>query len=372
MNDNKMAINVKGDYPIRILHCVAGLNRGGYETFLLNIFKKIDRNKVQFDFLYSFDGSYKKEILELGGKVYQIPFITKVGPFAYEKSVSDFLKEHKEYKIVHSHMDKFSGLIMKVAKKNNIPVRISHAHNIKNEGGLAYQLVKNYFGMMINSNATDLLACSKDASDWMFKNRSNEALVIKNGIDLKRFSRNEKIKHEFIEKFELQNKFLIGNIARFTHQKNHEFLIEVFSKCLEKNKNAHLLLAGDGQLFYKMQEKIKAMNLQDDITLLKEINDVSPFLNSLDVYVMPSKFEGLGISLIEAQAMKLPCVISDKIPKEAIVSANVRVLSLNDKKEIWVDAILSSEYKECVSKDIEKFDIENVSALMQEYYLNKF
>lgn len=185
--DKKVKENIIEGCPIRILHFVAGIGIGGYETFIMNVYRNIDRNKVQFDFFYSFDGAYKEEILSLGGKVFKAPFITEVGPFEYRKSIIDFLNKHPEYKIVHSHMDKFSGLVMEVAKKCEVPVRIAHSHSTKNEGGLLYNVVKNYYGRKINSNANYRFACSTQALKWLYGDEAENNYIIKNGIDLSKF-----------------------------------------------------------------------------------------------------------------------------------------------------------------------------------------
>ncbi len=181
MNEN----NTKA--PIKVLHVVAGLGRGGYETFIMNVFRKIDTSKVMFDFLYSFDGVYSEEIIKLGGSIYKIPFITQNGPIAYKQSVLKFIKGHPEYTIIHSHMDKFSGLIMKLAKSANVPTRIAHSHSTKNEGGYVYNLVKNYYGKSISNNCTHRFACSQNAYLWLFGNNNKNKYIVKNAIDLNKF-----------------------------------------------------------------------------------------------------------------------------------------------------------------------------------------
>ena len=216
-NVNNVQLNNKE--PIRILHCVAGIGRGGYETLVMNLYRKIDRTKVQFDFLYSFGGVYRKEILALGGRVYKIPFITEKGPFAYTKAVRQFFIEHPEYKIVHSHMDKFSGHIMRLAKEAGIPVRIAHSHAVSSEGMILYRIVKNYYGIFIENNCTHRFACSDAAANWMFGEGHNDVVILKNGIDLEKF-KNEDTRDK--------ENFTVACVGRLTYQKNHDFLIDVF------------------------------------------------------------------------------------------------------------------------------------------------
>ena len=208
-------------YPIRVLHVVAGMGMGGYENLIMNIYRNINREKVQFDFLLSFPGCFCDEIEALGGKIYQTPFITKVGPFVYAAKIREILITHPEYKIVHSHMDKFSGLIMEIAKKQGIPVRIAHSHSTANEGPLAYQVVKNYYGRKIKKNCTHRFAFSDKAAAWLFGEQSKETITIKNGIELRRYQRNLTKESAVLT---------VVNVARFTDVKNHRFLLKIFAE----------------------------------------------------------------------------------------------------------------------------------------------
>lgn len=351
--------------PIRILHCVAGLGRGGYETFIMNVYRQIDRTKVQFDFLYSFDGIFVEEIRQLGGRVYQIPFITQKGPFVYRKAVQDFFKAHGEYRIVHSHMDKFSGLIMECAKESSIPVRISHSHNTKNEGGLAFHLVKNYYGKKILPNCTHKMGCSADAYRWLF-DTDEEMLIVQNGIDTEKFTnadnRNKKV-------------FTVVNIARFTQQKNHTFLLDIFAELYRMDSSARLVLAGTGTLMERIQKKAQALGIASAVTFLGDCNDVPGLLAAADVLCMPSLFEGLPVSLVETQSAGVPCVVSDTIPSEVNLTGMVTFLSLEDSPKKWAEALLRHKHMEKPDnrQKIREagYDIHHTAAFLQEFYLKK-
>ncbi len=350
---------------IRVLHCVAGLGRGGYETFIMNVYRHIDRTKVQFDFLYSFDGVFVEEIKRMGGRVYQIPFITQKGPFVYRKAVCDFFETHREYKIVHSHMDKFSGLIVECAKKYGIPVRIAHSHNIKNEGGISFQIVKDYYGKKIARNCTHRMACSADAYRWLFGTEDG-LFIVRNGIDTEQFV-NRDCRDKTV--------FRVVNIARFAQQKNHAFLIDVFSELYQMDSSARLVLAGTGALQDKIRKKVHDLGLSHAVDFLGDCNDVAELLTSVDVFCMPSLFEGLGIAAVEAQCAGVPCVLSDRIPKEADVSGTVTYLSLETSPRKWAEELLRHKHQERADnrkKIVEAgYDIRNTAALLQDFYLQK-
>ncbi len=352
---------------IRILHCVAGVGRGGYEALIMNVYRHIDTDKVQFDFLYSFDGVYKEEIEKLGGKLYKIPFITQCGPFAYANNLDKFFKEHPEYKIVHSHMDKFSGIVMKCAKKHNVPVRIAHSHNTANEGNFIYHIVKDYYGKMVNPNCTHRFACSDEAAKWMFKDKADSALIVKNGVDLSRFAFKDTTD---------KDKFTICCVARFTQQKNHSFLIDVFKKICDKKQNARLLLAGSGPLKKQTEQKAESLGLKDKVEFLGDVSDVPSLLYKSDVFCLPSLFEGLGIVFIEAQSCGVKCVASDNVPKEAKVSDDISFLSLDKGAQFWADYILNLDVssKKDNSQSVRQrgYDIANTAKILEDFYIENW
>ena len=351
------------DQPIRVLHCVAGLGRGGYETFLMNVYRKIDRTKVQFDFLYSFDGVFTDEVKSLGGRLHKIPFITQKGPFAYPKNVMGFLRAHPEYRILHSHMDKFSGEIMQCAKKCGVPVRIAHSHSTKNEGGWLFQLVKNYYGQKILPHCTHKFACSQKAGEWLFAGDPTNIVVIKNGVDTERFCPVENRD---------KNTFTVVNVGRFVEAKNHSFLVDVFHRLYEMDRSSRLILAGTGALQQKIKEKVASLGLGNAVVFLDDCNDVPGLLAKADVLCMPSLFEGLPVSLIETQAAGVPCVVSTGVPAEVDITGDVEFLSLDDSPETWAKALL--KYKGTAKKNNKQkivdsgYDIAATAAFLQDFY----
>lgn len=348
----------------RVLQCVVGMNRGGLETFTMNLLRNIDRELIQFDFLVSLDGDYDEEIRELGGQIFKIPFINKVGPFAYAANLRSFFKNHREYKIIHIQMDKFGGMIAREACKTDIPVRIVHSHNTQNEGGITQRLVKNYYGRMVLNYATHLFACGYAAADWMFGKDAKKAVIVNNGIDLERFKVNDTREAEFLT---------IGNIARFAANKNHDFLLDILYEVKKKDIKAKLLLAGDGALLEDIKRKANQLNLTEDIEFMGVRSDVENVYTRCDVICMPSLHEGLPVTLVEAQACGVPCLVSDTISRECDITGEVDFLSLNDPPSVWAEKLL--EYKGYPRKNnteiLEEkgYSIKQTALEMQEFYV---
>ena len=189
--------------PIRILHVVVNMNRGGAETLIMNLYRNMDRSKVQFDFLTCREGAFDEEIAAMGGRIHRIPYVTDVGHFGYVKALDAFFTSHPEYKIVHSHMDKMSGLVLRSAKKAGIPIRIAHSHNTSSEGGTATKVYKSYAGKFILPNASHLLACSNLAANWLFEKKANQARILKNGIDCDQFAFSAEVRKQVREELKL-------------------------------------------------------------------------------------------------------------------------------------------------------------------------
>lgn len=329
--------------PIRVLHCVAGLDHGGYESLLMNLYRCVDRQAVQFDFVSSFPGVYEAEIEALGGRIHRIPFITQKGPLVYTRALDRVLQSHPEYRILHSHMDKFSGLVMQRGKKAGVPVRIAHSHNTQNEGGLAFQLVKNHYGRMVLPNATHLFACSRTAADWMFGAEAQKAHILLNGIDPERFLVNAALRAQARAEFGLAPTTLVfGHVGRFTPQKNHEKLLDIFAAVAAAEPDCALLLAGTGPLQQSMREKAQALGLAQKIRFLGARQDIPALLQGMDCFLFPSLHEGLPVTLVEAQAAGLPVLASDAITSEVCVTPLVRLLRLAEPSQAWAKAALTA------------------------------
>lgn len=356
---------------IRVLQIVTYMGRGGLETMIMNYYRNIDRNKVQFDFLVhrQEEADYDKEIVALGGKIYHMPMLN---PFSksYFNALDSFFKEHK-YDIVHCHLDCMSAYPLKIAQKNGVRVRIAHSHNKSQDKNLKYP-IKLYSKRLIPKYATHLLSCGKEAGDWMFNGKPYT--ILNNAIDAQSYRFDKQIREEMREQLGFnQEDFVIGHVGRFNHQKNHNFIIDVFNFVHKKNTAAKLVLVGTGDGQKAIKEKVESLALSDSVLFLGNRTDVNKILQAMDVFLFPSLYEGLPLSIIEAQAAGLPCVISDNVPPECIVTDLIEAASLDDALAKW-EIVITSQ-KSVKRKDtyelIKKsgFDVKsNVLVLEKMYY----
>lgn len=360
--------------PIRILQVVTYMGRGGLETMLMNYYRNIDRSKVQFDFLThrSEKADYDDEIEALGGKIYHLP---RLNPFSrgYLSALDRFFKEHREYQVVHCHQDCLSGVVLKVAKANGVKFTIAHSHNANQDKNLKY-LVKIVAKRNITKYADKLFACGQEAGQWMFNTDDFE--VLNNAIDTDRYTYDEEKSKDIRKSLGVEGKFVVGHVGRFNPQKNHEFLIDIFDEVQKIEPDSVLMLVGDGDLRGNIENKVKALGIEDKVKFMGIRSDVNDLMQAMDVFLFPSLYEGLPVTMVEAQASGLKCIISDKVPTECALTDNVQVVKLEDSPKIWANQVL--EYKNYerrnTKQDIEKanFDIKANAKWLQEFYLNKY
>lgn len=352
---------------------VTTMNRGGLETMLMNYYRHIDRNKIQFDFLVhrDFKADYDDEILSLGGKIYHV---SRLNPFSlyYHKELNDFFKNHSEYKIVHVHQDCLSSFALKAAKRNNVPVRIAHSHNANQDRNIKY-LIKRYFMRSIPSYATHLFACGKKAGDWMFQGLPYT--IMNNAIDTNQFKYNQSIREAVRNTLVIDSDTLVlGHVGRFFYQKNHDFLIDIFNEVHQMNKNTILMLIGTGELEESIKEKVKKYNLTENVIFLGSRNDVNQLMQAMDIFVFPSHYEGLPVTLVEAQALGLFIVKSDNVPSQCVITPNMMSLSLNMTAKEWAQQILDIHYERKDTSQYIKgagYDIKQNSQWLQDFYIQE-
>lgn len=342
--------------PIRIAHIVGKWVGGGVEAVIMNYYRHIDRNKIQFDFFCDSDSTNipYDEIEKLGGKVIIIPPYQQI--FKYQKELKKVLKEGN-YKIVHSHINTLSVFPLRVAKKVGIPVRIAHSHSTTNKKEWKKNLMKQFLRPFSKVYATDYFACSELAGRWLFGNKEYDkgnVYLLNNAIDVDKFKYDEKLRKMKRKELGIKDDTLvIGHVGRFVEQKNHEFLIDIFNEVHKKEKNAILLLVGQGPLEDKIKEKVKSYGLDKNVKFLGQRNDVSELYQVFDVFLLPSLYEGLPVVGVEAQASGLLCVFSSAMTKETKVLNSTLFLDLSLSSLEWANHIMDnySKYKRIGTKD---------------------
>ena len=357
--------------PIRIAHIIGKMVGGGVESFIMNYYRNIDKTKIQFDFIIDSDSTVvpKEEIERFGGKVIEIPPYQKI--FSYIKTLKKVFKENN-YKIVHSHLNSLSVFPLFAAYLAKVPVRIAHSHSTTNRKEWKKNIIKNMLKPFSKIFATNYFACSEHAARWLFGNKTFEkgkVKIIYNAIDIDNFKYDEKIRNKIRKEFDIENKFVLGHVGRFVQQKNHEFLIDVFEEVYKENRNSVLLLIGDGPLEGQIREKVNKLNLSNVVYFLGIRNDVNELMQAMDVFVFPSLYEGLGIVLIEAQCSNLPCIVSEKVPKEALLTEKIVSVKLNNTIE-WKKNILRVNIRRSkkIQEKIRNYNIFDLKLELEKKY----
>ena len=357
--------------PIRILQGVNIMDRAGLESMLMNYYRNIDRERVQFDFLThrSQKGAFEDEILELGGNVYHAPRLYIHNLPTYRKYMQELFSKHNEYRIMHSHIDAMSYFTLREAKRNDIPIRIAHSHSSK----LDYDLklpIKYYALRSIKRVANFNCACGKVAGEFMFDD--SDFRVIRNAIDLDKYAYNEEKRATVRKQLGIENQFVIGHVGRFCYIKNQLFLLEVFKEILKYQKDSLLLLIGKGPDEKQIIDKAVELGIRDKVLLLIDRKDVDILYQAMDVFVMPSLFEGLPVVGVEAQANGLHCIISDSVSKEIKLSTSIKQIPLNGGVKVWADEILNSEKLRNIKAKQELqsagYDIKIEAKKLQQWY----
>lgn len=362
--------------PIRILQVVPNMQAGGLESFIMNIYRNIDRSKVQFDFLVHYQKRcfFDDEIERLGGKIYRLSVREDNRVFRYIRDLNHFFREHPEYRVVHGHMPSLALFYLHTARKNGVPVRIIHSHNTNTE-----KTPKGYCKRLLlrfaNRDSNVSFACSGAAGKFLF--RRTEYTIIPNAIDTEKFRFDLGIRNQTRWELGLDGQFVVGHVGRFNTQKNHLFLLDIFSEIIKRNPLSVLLLIGKGETEDSVHRKTDAMGLGDYVRFLGVRSDMERLYQAMDVFVLPSLFEGLPVVGIEAQAAGLPCVFSNTISKEVKITDLVTFEPLTHSAKEWADRILSqpvqTERKDTSGSIIKAgYDIASVAKKMEHFYLEQY
>ena len=357
---------------IRVLQVVNDMHRAGLETMLMNYYRNIDRTKIQFDFLTHRPekSDYDDEIISMGGKMYYAPRLYPQNYPAYFKYMKEFWAEHPEYKIVHSHIDSMSYLPLLTAKKAGVPIRIAHSHNTSIDRDFKYFL-KQYYRSKITKVANRYCACGQEAGQFLFPGK--EFTVIPNAIEVERFLFSERVRREKRKELEIGDEFVVGHVGRLSYQKNHKFLVEIFKEIHRKQNDSILLLVGVGEKEDEIRKQVQELGLQDAVRFLGSRSDVNELYQAMDVFVMPSLFEGIPVVGVEAQFADLPCFFSDKIPVEVDISEKTIFMKLHNSANDWAKQIL--KFKDvkrilAMEKSFQSlYNIKNSASVLENYYI---
>ena len=370
--------------PVRILNLFTIMNRGGAETMVMNYYRNVDRTKVQFDFMVHREekGAYDDEIEALGGRIYRMPPVQPGHFKEYKAKVAEFFDEHKEYSVIHSHMSELGYYVFKEAKSRGIKCTVCHAHNAPHFSDETLiekikDLVRNYFKHRIRKYTDHMFICGIEAGNWLFGEKNSDKFVMmNNAVDANRFSWDGQRSEEMRAKLNLKGKFVVCHVGRFNSQKNHTFLIDIFKEIKEQNSNSVLLLVGAGELEEKIRQKVASLNLDENVRFMGLRDDVNDILLASDVFLFPSLYEGLPVTLVEAQSSGIKCIISESIPDDCKITGNVETVSLEKPAKFWAEQVLkyaNGYERKNTLKEISaaKFDIKENAEWLEEFYLNE-
>lgn len=364
--------------PKRLLCIVGGMNAGGAETFLMKLYRSLDKTKYQMDFYVSsqMEGFYDKEILSLGGKIFHsVP--KSINFLLSFIAIKNKVKEENYNYVLRASQHSLSALDLFAAKLGGAKVLIYRSSNSNTGGGRLNVFLHKMFIWLPILIPTIKIAPSLIAADFMFGRNSTKkrnTYILHNALEIDDFIFNPRKREIKRKEFNIHNKFVVGHVGRFSKQKNHLFLIDIFSEISKQKSNAILLLVGEGELEKKIKEKIENMGLSDKVIFAGIRTDIANILMAMDVFVFPSYFEGMPNTVIEAQATGLPCVISNTITPEANITELVNYISLNYSADMWAQkalecaAIVRKNMKEILKE--KKYDINNVTRQFENYILN--
>ena len=367
--------------PIRILHVLGSTNLGGAQSFVMNLYRKIDKDRIQFDFVIHTEENchYDEEIKSYGGKVFSCPPYNFKNHFKYIKWWRNFYKHnYKNYAYIHSHIRSTALIIILCSKEYNIKT-IVHSHSISSGKGIT-SVIKNIMQYPVRYISDYQFACSKLAGEWLFGKKINEKksyYIIKNAIDIDRFIYNNQIREKIRKELGINNhEIVVGHIGRMTIAKNHDRIIRIFNEVVKEDANFRLLLVGDGELRESINELIKEFKLEKKVFMSGAKENPEEYLQAMDLFLFPSLWEGLGISLIEAQANGLNCFISENIPDEVKLTHLVDTLSLNSSDVEWSNQILKTQFTRTNYNDLniknqissQGYNINVTTKFMEEFY----
>ncbi len=371
--------------PIRILNLFTIMNRGGAETMVMNYYRKIDKTKVQFDFMVHRleRGAYDNEIESMGGRIFRMCPIYPQNFRKYKKMLREFFDAHPEYRVLHSHMSELGCFAFTEAEKHGVKVKICHAHNapvresmnLKEKGQLIF---RDYFKKKMLPYTDHLFICGEEAGNWLYgKENKDRFVMMNNAVDAGQFRFSPAVRNDVRKAMGLNDEFVILNVGRFNPQKNHTFILDIFKEIKAIHKNSVLLLAGNGTLENEIKEKCRTLGLDDSVRFLGLRSDIDRLFQASDIYLFPSLYEGLPVTMVEAQSSGIKCFISDVIPQQCVLTDDVTLLSLDKGAAYWAEQITAfkdgynrkDRYEDMIKAN---FDITANAEWLCDFYTNEY
>ena len=362
--------------PVRILQINYSMDLGGAETLIMNIYRNIDRSRIQFDFLLHCpaESAFEREITSLGGRVFRLPRYNVINKLSYERQLKSFLEKHPEYQIIHDHMMDSASETLRIAKRLGRKT-IAHSHT----AGVPFSLeeiIRFFFRRNLWRIADYRFACSEEAGKWLYRNKA-DFMILKNGIETNRYRFDERTRKQKREELGIpETAKVIGTVGRMVKYKNQTRLPYIMRRLTEMDNSSLMLLVGSGPLEAEIKDKAKTLGVSDRIIMTGPRKDVCDLLMAMDVFVLPSLFEGLGIALVEAQASGLPCVFTDSIPGDVnLIPDLIHRVSLSDPDVRWAEKISASrpmENREDAFRLVAEsgYDIISSAKKLQDFYLS--
>ena len=363
--------------PLHVLHVFGRLNRGGAESRVMDLYRNVDRTKVQFDFMQHTTKvcDFQPEIEQLGGKVYHVPPFRFWNYLSYCKAWKQFIREHLEIRIVHGHMTSTASVYLPIARKKGV-FTIAHSRNAGVDKGIKGKLTK-FLRRNLKEKCDRCFACSKLAGEAVFGKEAMEqgrVTIIPNAIDAARFTFDPEVRRQKREELHIQpEEFLIGEVGRFDPQKNQKYAVEILAECRKKNFPAKLILIGEGPLMETVRQQVEELQLQEYVIFTGLQKNVVPFYQAMDFFLLPSFYEGLPGVAVEAQASGLRGILSDAITTETTMTSLMEFLNVQEPAEVWADRIMACGHYERQNtlKEMQEagFDVKNLAKRLQDFYL---
>lgn len=364
------------EMPVRIAQVIGKMWAGGVETVVFNYYRRIDKSKIQFDFFYDADSTVEppQDLIDMGARFYKLPPYQRM--LQYLPALRKLFRENS-YIIVHSHINTMSVFPLYAAFRERVPVRIAHNHSVPGGREWRRNLLKHFLRYLAKVFPTDYFACSEKAGRWLFGDKAYESgkiYIMNNAIDFSKFmSQNRQI--DLQNKYQLNGKFVVGHVGRFTYAKNHRFLLAIFAEVVKKRPEAVLLLVGDGECQQEIIAEIQRLGLEEKVILAGKTAEPEKYYPLMDVVMLPSIFEGLPVTVIEAQVSNVPILVSEAVVQEAYITKNgCRKMSLKDSPEAWAEAALAMASDRSEREwlpEAELYDIQKAALRLEQYYLKR-